>query len=240
MFFLLWTIPGCTIIGLMAFATPKCASAALLTSLSNGLGPGLRTQLHMSTDPAQHIRSSLHQTIFSLVCQQVSSPGSSQTKKCMGAVLLSSCRHVQSMTDGDVVLRPQQFWANQGSSLCLRSSICLSWSLPIFFWGIVISNTKSLLLSDSFNVHVSELYSSMDRTSERYTLNFVSWVISFDAQMVLREAEAPVARPILLLISFSELLSHDKTPPKYVNCSTWPSFVPSMLIWIAGGSREQQ
>ena len=51
----------------MAFATPKCASAALLTSLSNGLGPGLRTQLHMSTDPAQHSRSSLHQTIFSLV-----------------------------------------------------------------------------------------------------------------------------------------------------------------------------
>ena len=34
--------------------------------------------------------------------------------------------------------------------------------------------------------------------------------MSFDAQMVLREAEAPVARPILLLISFSELLSHDK------------------------------
>ena len=63
--------------------------------------------------------------------------------------------------------------------------------------------------------------------------------MSFDAQMVLREAEAPVARPILLLISFSELLPHDKTPPKYVNCSTWPSFVPSMLIWIAGGSREQ-
>ena len=122
--------------GLTAFATPKCASAALLTFLSNGLGPGLRTQLHMSTDPAQHSRSSLHQTIFSLVCQQVWSHGSSQTKKCMGAVLLSSCRHVQSMTNGDVVLPPQQFWGNQGSSLCLRSSICLSWSLPIFFWGL--------------------------------------------------------------------------------------------------------
>ena len=110
---------------------------------------------------------------------------------------------------------------------------------PYILLRIVISNTKSLLLSDSFSVHVSELYSSMERTSERYTLNFVSWEMSLDAQMVLREAEAPVARPILLLISFSELLSHDKTPPKYVNCSTWPSFVPSMLIWIAGGSREQ-
>ena len=55
---------------------------------------------------------------------------------------------------------------------------------PSILLRIVISNTKSLLLS--------ELYSSMERTSERYTLNFVSWVMSFDAQMVLREAEAPV------------------------------------------------
>ena len=157
----------------MAFATPKCASAALLASLSNGLGPGLRTQLHMSTDPSQHSRSSLHQTIFSLVCQQVSSPGSSQTKKCMGAVLLSSCRHVQSMTDGNVVLRPQQFWANQGSSLCLRSSICLSWSLPIFFWGLSFQTPRACFCRIPFNVHVSELYSSVERTSERYTLNFV-------------------------------------------------------------------
>ena len=80
----------------------------------------------------------------------------------------------------------------------MSSSLHLSLLVtPNILLRIVISNTKSLLLSDSFNVHVSELYSSMERTSERYTLNFVSWVMSFEAKMVLREAEAPVARPIL-------------------------------------------
>ena len=201
----------CTVV-VMAFATPKCASAALLANIPLQWARSWAAHTASYVDrpsSAQSVLTSSNHLFFGLPTGL--EPWILPNKEMYGsrsAFILQTCPKYdrrRCCTSSTTVL---------GKPRVILMSSFLHLSLlvtPNILLRIVISNTKSLLLSDSFNVHVSELYSSMERTSERYTLNFVSWVMSFDAQMVLRETEAPVARPILLLISFSELLSHPCT-----------------------------
>jgi hypothetical protein len=59
-----------------------------------------------------------------------------------------------------------------------------------------ISNTRSLASSADLLVHVSELYSKTDNTSERYTLTLVCTLMSLDSQILFNEETTPVAMQI--------------------------------------------
>ena len=87
-------------------------------------------------------------------------------------------------------------------------------------------------MSVSFSVHVSDAYSSTLKTHVVNTLSFLSIFSLLLFRMCFREAIAPVAFPILLLISSEQLLSHVSKLTKYSNLSTFPMVSPKTIVSV--------